>query len=594
MTDDESAVDDEREIELSSLVAIFPELVRDPEDPHSITIDIPVTSNKPFIIKSKKTLANAAGAASLPTPPASENEASGPKVEQNTLFGQPDQQHHLSHLSPLLLRCRLEDGYPEERPPTFEIKTELSWLPLTTVQSLLDHGKHMWEDLGKGPMLFDFIDYLQNAAGDVFDLVDEKGVLQLDELSPETEVALIEFDRDAKQKEFDRGTFECSICLTPKKGSSCYRLPRCGHVFCVECLQDFYNSCITEGDITSVKCLDPDCGKTSEQRETEDRTLTPSELLAIPINQDQVQRYVDLKRKARLEQDKDVVYCPRRWCQGPARYTKSRGPGAAGEEKRQWKDGDPEEEMPPPSERVAVCEDCSYAFCRVCKAGWHGELARCWPRRPAELNAEEQASADYLRAHSSPCPTCNSPCQKTHGCNHMVCSRCQSHFCYLCSSWLEQSNPYKHFNTPDSSCYLKLWELEQGDGVDVPPRVHEEPRGLFGNGALDDDDEDDEDDDDEDMDDMGPAAPPARAEAARQDRLAAQRADQAARAPPGGVQAGGGGARREQRPQIVVRDPFAGLQRFVRLVNEDAEDEWDSDELDDLEEAYGNWEIPDR
>ena len=29
----------------------------------------------------------------------------------------------------------------------------------------------------------------------------------------------------------------------------------------MNCLQDFYNSCITQGEVDSVKCLDPGCGK---------------------------------------------------------------------------------------------------------------------------------------------------------------------------------------------------------------------------------------------------------------------------------------------------------------------------------------------
>ncbi len=141
----------------------------------------------------------------------------------------------------------------------------------------------------------------------------------------------------------------------------------------------------------------------------------------------------------------------------------------------------------------------------------------------------------------------------------MVCSRCQSHFCYLCSSWLDSSNPYKHYNTPESSCYLRLWELEEGDGVDLPPRQawHEEPL-ILGHGAVD---SDDDEDDDEDMVNMGP------------------------------VQAGGGRQNQPAGPR-APRGAHAGLQRFVRLVNEDAEDEWDSDELDDEEGANGNWEIP--
>ncbi|GAM34847.1 kinesin light chain [Talaromyces pinophilus] len=37
---------------------------------------------------------------------------------------------------------------------------------------------------------------------------------------------------------------------------------------------------------------------------------------------------------------------------------------------------------------------------------------------------------------------------------------CGTHFCYLCTAWLAEDNPYKHFNTLDSSCYNRLWDLE--------------------------------------------------------------------------------------------------------------------------------------
>lgn len=47
------------------------------------------------------------------------------------------------------------------------------------------------------------------------------------------------------------------------------------------------------------------------------------------------------------------------------------------------------------------------------------------------------------------------------------CFKCQTHFCYLCSAWLDPRNPYQHYNEqPDgsvTSCYMRLWELEEGD-----------------------------------------------------------------------------------------------------------------------------------
>lgn len=48
-----------------------------------------------------------------------------------------------------------------------------------------------------------------------------------------------------------------------------------------------------------------------------------------------------------------------------------------------------------------------------------------------------------------------------------ICYKCQTHFCYLCSAWLDPLNPYQHFNhLPNgrvTSCYMRLWELEEGD-----------------------------------------------------------------------------------------------------------------------------------
>jgi E3 ubiquitin-protein ligase RNF14 len=45
----------------------------------------------------------------------------------------------------------------------------------------------------------------------------------------------------------------------------------------------------------------------------------------------------------------------------------------------------------------------------------------------------------------------------------MSCFQCKTHFCYLCSAWLDSNNPYEHFNKEGQPCYQRLWELEEGD-----------------------------------------------------------------------------------------------------------------------------------
>jgi E3 ubiquitin-protein ligase RNF14 len=251
----------------------------------------------------------------------------------------------------------------------------------------------------------------------------------------------------------------------------------CGHVFCVSCLQDFYNNAITEGDIASVRCLAPGCVKersaAAEPSATKSKKaktfISPSELLQIPLETATVKRYVDLKHKIEIESDKNTVYCPRTWCQGAARSKKYRKP--QGFELVEDSDSDSDDESKSPPGRIdlmRVCEDCSFAFCKRCFQGWHGEYTICIPRQTnGELTEDEKASLEYLKLHSTPCPTCDVPSQKTHGCNHMICARCDTHYCYICGSWLEPANPYKHYNTATNDCYMRLWELEGGDGHDV-------------------------------------------------------------------------------------------------------------------------------
>lgn len=253
----------------------------------------------------------------------------------------------------------------------------------------------------------------------------------------------------------------------------------CGHVFCVQCLQDFYNNAIKEGDLNSVRCLAPDCAKKRAEAQTTTKKtrrpktqLSPSELLQIPLDHDVVSRYVKLKHKADLESDKNTVYCPRKWCQGAARSKKHRKPEGF-EDTEDSDDGSDTEASGPGkflagNDLLAVCEDCSFAFCSRCYQGWHGEFAYCTPKtNTGELTEEDKKSLEYLKAHSTPCPTCAAPCQKTHGCNHMICFKCRSHFCYLCSAWLSPTNPYQHYNEEKTWCYMRLWELEEGDGEGV-------------------------------------------------------------------------------------------------------------------------------
>ncbi|KAL4905312.1 hypothetical protein BDW74DRAFT_21307 [Aspergillus multicolor] len=614
----EAFLEDERSEELSSIAAIFPEIKIDPSSPFRASLDITVKPTTPLNVCFYQQ--PEVGFPAVLTPPTSLDASevglgSKAKLDDQSSTDTERDVHVLAYLPPLNLEIELPAGYPSANPPIFKLSTSPRWLPLWAVTKLLDDGKQLWEEFGRSLVVFSYIDHLQQLAETTFGIEEASGGEV--RLPRELKIALLDFNNKAERENFEQETFECGICLEPKKGTNCHRLLMCSHVFCVPCLQDFYNTCITEGDVEGVKCLAPDCGQEQNAplsgekrtRKKRDRTLSPSELLQIPLEQETVQRYVFMKRKRKLEADKTTIYCPRQWCQGAARSKKHPKPADPMADYLEDSDDEPEglvfdplgeeSQLPPMADRLAICEDCNYAFCCVCKKGWHGELVRCFPRRQAELTAEEQATENYLRLYTSACPTCDAPCQKRMGCNHMKCFKCETHFCYLCSAWLEEGNPYRHFNDLTSPCFNRLWDLEGGDGINPEgaEALHQMPEQMI----FDESDDEEPPHWEMDRDDNEPRngrqppppapVPPRVNQAAAANRVLGRNAnglDAAGRAAAAERQAQAramaeiraGRAPVDAAPeQLVV--PRAGLQRFLDLVQNDREDEWDSDELED-------------
>lgn len=580
---------DERTEELEAVQAIFPEFIFNGDGTGGF-LDIPVRPIKPLLVRFV------------------------PLADSRQTNGNLHLQAHIEHdilftaLPPITLELSLPPGYPESMAPEVTVSCAHDWLPTKTKLALDMDASKIWEEYAHGQCLYAYIDHLVNQAEAGFDL-DREGCLTLPQ---HLEASLTNFEASTKLFEFNKGTYDCSVCLEPKKGTACYQLSECNHIFCKKCLQDFYNNAIREGDIAVVRCLDPDCAKDKREKSI---NIHPRELLAMDIAEQVVRRYVEMKRKKLLEADKTTVYCPRSWCQGAARslryppipkdlsqYVEYKKPSLS----NPAKNGAQEINDNGDDNRLSICEKCSFAFCRTCFASWHGSFVRCRPRDPSELTAEEKASYDYIRQHTSPCPTCSSPTQKTMGCNHMHCFQCRTHFCYLCGAWLDGSNPYEHFNTPGRECYQRLWELEGGDEGQAPA----DGRGFAGARAwealvMDAAQQ-------ADRHEVGEAnvlhaavgqlqIGPDQVIQMVDDRLDIQQpapmvAHGRANGRAQGQRGRGGGApvlpevvdagvRRRVGDNEHVRQEDE-LRRFVRLAERDEEDGWNSDELTDDDEAW--------
>ena len=212
MEDVLESADDERAIELSSIAAIFPELVLSHSKPFTASLDLPVTPLEPLAVLFPA-LAGGAPPANILTPPTSVESDNDVSVKRDAFLPARDV-HHLSHLPSLKLRVDLPDGYPFAKPPTLDVASELSWLPESKLRELKDAGYTIWEDLGRDQTLFAYIDYLQQAAEAGFSLLQPKDSAL--ELPRDLEITLLDYDQKAKRAKFEQETFECGICLGRK------------------------------------------------------------------------------------------------------------------------------------------------------------------------------------------------------------------------------------------------------------------------------------------------------------------------------------------------------------------------------------------
>ncbi|KAI8055466.1 hypothetical protein BDF22DRAFT_643230 [Syncephalis plumigaleata] len=350
----------------------------------------------------------------------------------------------ISALPPVTLFFTLPVTYPEHAAPQLTIACV--WLSSQQRTELEQQMHAIWEQ-EPDVILFHCADLLQNIFDRlciVFPLVLSDDILQI----------IINNDRVKQQKRFDETRHDCSICLESKLGTACYTLS-CGHVFCRACLVDFLTLHINEGNVAAVQCPDSACTKHGIK-------LLDSDIQAL-VSAKLYERYNDIMEKRALDVDPSITWCPRRTCQAPARKDAS-------------------------YEKLAVCRKCKFAFCFYCRRSWHGSGQFCAIDNHQRIAQEYNDASDdmkrymelkygagtiqriladaeqaretnrWLEENTTCCPTCHSSIQKSFGCNHMECSVCGTHFCYLCGYYLTSSSALDHFNGQSGKCRNRLFD----------------------------------------------------------------------------------------------------------------------------------------
>ena len=153
------------------------------------------------------------------------------------------------------------------------------------------------------------------------------------------------------------------------------------------------------------------------------------------------------------------------------------------------------------SDHFAQCPKCYYAFCTECLDAWHpGGCTPLLNRHPSHrsvsrrecirlekklLDAVEKAEVgetpkqerqrylrdlknqvltmQYVKKNTRECPNCGMGIEKDGGCNHMFCTYCNMHYCYVCGC---MNITYDHFSAQGCVLFdesvISEWERMQG------------------------------------------------------------------------------------------------------------------------------------
>ncbi|CAF0813486.1 unnamed protein product [Rotaria sp. Silwood1] len=107
------------------------------------------------------------------------------------------------------------------------------------------------------------------------------------------------------------------------------------------------------------------------------------------------------------------------------------------------------------------CEQCDQEWCWSCYSPSHpDETCRQFKKNHTELDvwAKTRRSENRNQRNAQRCPKCSIYIEKIDGCDHMICTKCNSKFCYRCGSriklpfYIGHDAKYSIFG-----CKYKLW-----------------------------------------------------------------------------------------------------------------------------------------
>lgn len=70
---------------------------------------------------------------------------------------------------------------------------------------------------------------------------------------------LKEYEQMSEQAAFEKTSHTCKVCFGEKLGSICTRFPTCNHVYCKECMKNYFEIKIADGMVNGLHCPEDKC-----------------------------------------------------------------------------------------------------------------------------------------------------------------------------------------------------------------------------------------------------------------------------------------------------------------------------------------------
>ena len=210
---------------------------------------------------------------------------------------------------------------------------------------------------------------------------------------------------------------ECPICLCEIELSDIVRLEFCGHAYCQSCLTSQILSAVKDKQFP-IQCAAEDCGQPIVLKDVKQqiakRSLNMKSFAAAAVS-----CFIGKNRES-------FRFCTTPDCAMVYRVT---------EEGLQFQ-----------------CGDCGARLCTTCHIEFHDGLT-CAMYQSAKTG---EGNVDlWIRENPSArkkCPKCQIGIEKIDGCNHMTCTACRSHICWVCLKYYSTSGDcYGHLRSAHGS-----------------------------------------------------------------------------------------------------------------------------------------------